>query len=329
MALVTLNPTVELLEARLAEHGFSVEKFELKERSYTRFVSPSGRVWLTQDAHVSYPFLNATIDKISRDKSLGYDFAAMHEVIVPQTHQVDAQTSDIELETYLKDSPLVVKPLDASLSRGVSLNVRDLKSLKTGIESALQFSDTVLVQQQIEGDELRFVVVGGKVRAALLRQTARVTGDGTQTMGQLIAAENKARKQLTMPYVSYPQLTQDIIDLQAMDLDEVPAKGEVRELGRGTMIKTGASIYNVLKTVDDSYIDIAEKLTKALGAEFVVVDVMIKDYTVPAMTDNYAFIEFNTAPVLKLFYSCRDDEHFDVLEYLAPMIAQSLEGEGA
>ena len=57
-----------------------------------------------------------------------------------------------------------------------------------------------------------------------------------------------------------------------------------------------------------------------------VVDIMIQNLRQPHTKNNYAFIEFNTAPVLKLFYSCRDGKHYDVLPELAAMIDASLQG---
>jgi hypothetical protein len=53
---------------------------------------------------------------------------------------------------------------------------------------------------------------------------------------------------------------------------------------------------------------------------------MIHDHTKPQTEDNYTFIEFNTAPVLKMFYSCRDGNHYDILGDLVPMINATLTG---
>jgi uncharacterized protein (DUF1330 family) len=72
---------------------------------------------------------------------------------------------------------------------------------------------------------------------------------------------------------------------------------------------------------------VVENLVQTLGARFVVVDMMLQDYTKPKTAANYAFIEFNTAPVLKLFYSCRDGKQYDVVAELAAMIDTSLTGE--
>lgn len=326
MALITQNSTVELLQKALSQKGYSFEKFELKDMSYTRFIAPSGHAWLTQDAHVGYPFTSRAVAKISSEKDLAYAFCATHGVRVPRTVQLRKGFTDAELAELLVHKPLVVKPHNSSLSWGVSLNIRAKETLETAVAAALEFSPMVLVQEQIEGEELRFTVVNGKVKAVLLREMPCLTGDGMASIGQLLERENEARAELTMPYLTYPQLSSELIAETDRTSDDVLAEGEVLSLGRGTMIRTGASVYNVLPDVHSSYIHTAEKLAAKLGARFVVVDMMLLDHAAPQTDDNYAFIEFNTAPVLKLFYSCRDGRHYDIISDLVPMIDATLTG---
>jgi cyanophycin synthetase len=171
------------------------------------------------------------------------------------------------------------------------------------------------------------VVVDGKVKAAILRQTPQLVGDGTSTIAELLENENAARRQLRMQYVSYQPLDSELITQAGKQSTEILPKGEVLTLGLGTMIRTGASVYNVLSEVHPSYIRTAENLAENLGSRFIVVDIMIHDYTKPQSDTNYAFIEFNTAPVFKLFYSCRDGNHYDILSDIVPMLDDAISGE--
>jgi D-alanine-D-alanine ligase-like ATP-grasp enzyme len=243
---------------------------------------------------------------------------------VPWTFKLTKDYSDVDIATCLRNLPLVVKPHNASLSWGVMLNVVNEQQLRDAIEAALAFSPGVLVQEQVEGEELRFTVVDGVVKAALLREMSRLVGDGESTAKQLLERENEARAELTMPYLTYPQLSPALIHEAGREESDVLDTDEVLQLGRGTMIRTGASIYNVLTQVHSSYLETARKLADSLGARFIVVDMMIHDYTQPQSVGNYAFIEFNTAPVLKMFYSCRDGNHYDILGDLVPMIDATL-----
>ncbi len=316
--------SIELLAHALSAHGVGRETFTLDGNEYSRFLAPSGKVWLVEHDHINYPFTSATVQKISKEKYLAHALAALQGVRSPETIRLSAMPTAEELATLLARKPLVVKPSNASLSNGVSLNITTKEQLEAAIGLALNFSDSILAQEQIEGDEIRFVVIGGRTTAALLRETPHVVGDGNSTVETLIRAENKSRLELQMPYLTYPELNDAIVNLESINSQSIPAKDEVVELGRGTMIKTGASIYDVVKEVDPTYKVMAEKLAASLGAHFIVVDMILRDYKNRATADNYAFLEFNAAPVLRLFYSCRDGKHYDIVADLLPGILSSM-----
>jgi D-alanine-D-alanine ligase-like ATP-grasp enzyme len=321
------SSSISLLRKALKRLGYSVVSLQLGEEGYTLFTAPNGRAWLTPNAHISYPFITNTAHRISVHKHLAYRLADYLHVTTPKTLCLDA--ADLEapaLQAMLRSAPLVVKPDRASLSRGLSTNVRTLEQLRDAVNLARQFSSKVLVQQQINFEEIRFVVVGNKVKAALLRQTPRVVGNGKDTVQELLSKENKLRAGLKLPYLSYPQLEDQLIS-PSIALSDIPAAGEIVEINRRTMVGGGASIYNVLADTHPSYLKIVEKLATQLGNGFVVVDMLIEDYRARGTASNYAFLEFNMAPVLTLFYSCRDGKHYDVLKDLVPFISETVTGE--
>ncbi len=312
------TPTIGLLKNGLAKLGYAHDSFMLGTTNFTQFTAPSGQIWLTESSRIAYPFMTLTAKRVSTFKNLAYALATRIGAQVPFTATLDSQVDNSSLYAeLLQHSPLIVKPNSASLSRGLTLNISDPVMLAQAIKDAGAFSDLVLVQKQLSGEEVRFIVVGNKVRAALLRQTPRVTGDGVSTLGQLIVAENNLRRHSEVPY---PVLTDKILDSSKLDLQALPAAGEMVELGRGTMIARGASMYDVRDQVHPSYIAVAEKLAGALGTGFVAVDIFIKDYSSALNNNDYAFIEYNMSPVLNLLYRCRDGRHYDILSDLIPLI---------
>ena len=306
---------------KLLSEGFFKLRYTLDEEivedaRYVSFTSPRGRTWKTRAAHISYPQTNDFARNVSIHKELAYEFAHSHGVTIPFTRLI-AQDEVVDVDEvdllFKRFGNLIVKPSNSSLSRGLTLNIRTHDQLNKAIEFARTYAESVLIQQQIDGEEVRFVVINDKVQAALLRRTARVIGDGNSSIKELIQKENKERESLVFPYISYPQLDASIVDGALLNSEQVPAKNEVVELNRATMIKNGCSIYNIFSEVDKSYIETVEHLARDLGAGFVVVDIFIQDYTQPQTSDNYCFIEFNVSPVLKLFYGCRDGKMFDIV----------------
>ncbi len=316
---------ISLITAELKKIGYTHEYFWVGDESYSRFQHTNSRTWVTRNASISYPMTNPAISHLCKHKNLTYEYVSNNGITVPVTLQrggdKDSGATDMNdlLDRFKK---LVIKPVDSLSSKGLTIGVTDSVSLNIAIDYALEYSDTALVQQQIEGDEVRFVLFDGIITAALIRQTPQVVGDGTSSIRELIEQENVSRRLIVDTMVTYPDI--DVDQLTGINLSLIPEDGEVIELSRATSIRNGASIYNVIDKVHESYIKLVELLIADLGARFIVVDVMFKDYTMPADDQNYALIEFNELPSLRLCYSSRDGSHYDILSYLIPMIDSTL-----
>ncbi len=317
----------KLLRHEFEKRGYQVKEGRTKKSRKVTFISPSGRTWETLAAHLSYPFASDEIRSISINKDKSYDFANRMGITTPftrlVTHDELLPLADVD-DLLGRFNRLIVKPTQASLSRGLTLNISSPDQLNEAIKHARTMSPEVLIQEQVEGEEIRFTVIDGQVKAAILRRTPRVIGDGVSTVAQLIEAENIERQSLRFAHLNYPQLTGEIIDPALLTSDKVPGKGEILELNRATMIKNGCSVYDVLERVHPSYIGPIEALVKELGAKFIVVDMFLKDFTQEKTDTNYWFIEFNTSPVLKMFYACRDGKMYDIVPVLVDVIDRFL-----
>ncbi|HSW77979.1 MAG TPA: hypothetical protein VLG36_04225 [Candidatus Chromulinivoraceae bacterium] len=310
---------------KLLNKALQAKGYRMSEMSHNPLVvsyeSPTKKRWTTKASFITYPFNSKYVQDVSVNKQETYDFAVAYEFPTPYSKLVRTEPSDSISEALLAEfGTVIVKPSNSSLSRGLTLNITTLETLKEAIKKAQQVSDTILVQQQVEGEELRFLVMNGKVEAVLLRQTARVVGDGISTIAKLIGEENESRLQIKLERITYPSLSEEIVDEALLTSERIPIRGEIVELNRSTMVRGGASIYNVFPEVHKTYIKKVETLVQQLGAGFIVADVFCKDYTQPANDQNYWLIEFNTAPVLKLCYACRDGRQFDVVSRLADQI---------
>lgn len=317
--------SIWLIEKALTQIGYKSQQITINDNLYIRFIAPNGRVWLTKAARISYPTVNASVDYVCRNKNVAYELAEAYGINAPFTLEVTPENRNLDNLGQLVDKykQLAVKPLDASMSHGLTLDITRLDQLNTALKDAHKYSNVALVQQQVFGEEVRFVVLEGRVITAILRRTPRIIGDGKTSIKDLIKLENQIRKGLresTKYKANYVQLDENIIDKKYLADTSVLADGEVLELGRGVMLRNGASMYDVLSDVHPSYLETIKRLSNVLGAGFVGIDMVIQDYKQPQNESNYAFMEFNTAPVLNLFYSCRDGKQFDILEQLIPFI---------
>jgi D-alanine-D-alanine ligase-like ATP-grasp enzyme len=150
-----------------------------------------------------------------------------------------------------------------------------------------------------------------------------VVGDGVSTVAQLIERENEARLPLAFTYLRYPQLSEELVG-DFVHSQSVPARGEVVELSKSTMVRGGASLYEVTNTIHPSYCQMAERLVARLNPAFMVVDMMIADYRQPLAQDNYVFVEYNASPSLKLYESVRGGEPLAMTKLLVDAIIDNI-----
>ncbi len=314
----------------LSRQGYEVGELELAGKRFAQ-ISKEGRPLLTVGyEYPLYPFATSSARLISKHKDMAYEFVRKNGVMVPETVVVRGSALSEATELLEKCGRVIVKPKKGLGSEGLHLDITTPDQLGQAVADAGQGGADVLVQRQFYGEEVRFAVIDGRVRAALLRQTPRVVGDGTSTLAQLIRKENDRRREVNDTLVPYPQLDASLVSRQLLESNEVIPRGEVRELNKSTMIRGGASIYNILSEVDPGYASVAERACEGLGKGFIVADIMIADYTAPPSDDTYVFIEFNLAPAVSLFYSCRDGKQVEIVEeYLAPMLIKAMKGNYA
>jgi D-alanine-D-alanine ligase-like ATP-grasp enzyme len=319
------HASYKLLGRELKALGYTMSEEHDDNRLFVSYISPKGRIWRARAAMIDYPFTSATVRSLSKNKAEATKFVTLHGMHAPATIKVVGDAVDMtSIEKFLnRYSRVVVKPLNRSLSIGLTTDITTMLQLQKAIKKAAKYSSEVLVQEQVFGEEVRFAVINGKVVSSLLRRTPQVVGDGSSTISELIKRENLERRKINYTLVPYPQLTDELVR-KSVDPTKVPAAGEIVELSRATMISKGCSVYDILGEIDESYIRLVESLVEDLDTGFIVVDIFIKNFREPAREDNYWFIEFNTSPVLKLFYSCRDGNMHDILPALAEAIDRKM-----
>jgi cyanophycin synthetase len=197
--------------------------------------------------------------------------------------------------------PVAVKPTDGNHGRGVTLDLTTREQVVAAFERAAYHGSEVIVERYIAGDEHRLLVVAGKVVAAARGETAWVSGDGRQTVAQLVDSQiNSDPRRGTTEDHPLAQLGVHtdgsiLADLarQGLAPDDVPAAG------RRVLIQRNGNI--AIDCTDELHPDFAYAASLAartVGLDIAGVDMVAQDASKPLRGQQAAIVEVNAGPGL-------------------------------
>jgi GNAT-family acetyltransferase (TIGR03103 family) len=191
---------------------------------------------------------------------------------------------------------VVVKPARGEQGRGITVGVKDDAGLERAVAHALLFCPDVLVEELVEGDDLRVIVIDRQVVAAAVRRPAEVVGDGRSTLVELIRATSRRRERATSGESRIPldDTTAEVVAEAGWSMDDVPPNGERIRVRRTANLHTGGTIEDVTDRLHPEIAEASIRAASALG-----IPVTGLDFLVPAVDGpDYVFIEANERPGL-------------------------------
>lgn len=239
-------------------------------------------------------FTSAVAMSICDDKATTRRIVERAGVEVPD--QILAGSAD-DIALFLeKHGSVVVKPARGEQGKGIAIGLTSVSQIMDAIDVARTFSNDVLVEECVSGQDLRLVVIDYKVVAAALRKPAEVTGNGKATIRELIETQSRRRSAATGGESTI--LIDDEVDrcLDAHDvaLDDILPQGQVLAVRRTANLHTGGTIHDVTGETHHTLIDAAIRAARAIEIPVTGIDLMVKDPRQP----DYRFIEANERPGL-------------------------------
>ncbi|MCU1668363.1 MAG: Glutathione synthase [Blastococcus sp.] len=191
---------------------------------------------------------------------------------------------------------VVVKPARGEQGRGITVGVSDDAGLARAVDLALQFCPDVLVEELVQGDDLRVVVIDRDVVAAAVRRPAEVVGDGRRPVEELIRSTSRRRERATGGESRIPldDTTAEVIADAGYAMDDVPPSGERVRVRRTANLHTGGTIEDVTDRLHPTIAEAAVRAAAALGIPVTGLDFLVPDVEGP----DYVFIEANERPGL-------------------------------
>ncbi|MCB1926028.1 MAG: N-acetylglutaminylglutamine synthetase [Gammaproteobacteria bacterium] len=228
------------------------------------------------------------------------DKAVTHRVLAKAGLRVPAQaklTDTQQAEAFLDEyRAVVVKPARGEQGAGISVDVRDRKALHAAIDGARKFCETVLLEEFVEGQDLRIIVIDGTVVAAAVRRPPRIQGTGRDTIRALIEKQSRRRAAATGGESRIPidQETERCVSDAGHTLDDVLPYGEYLTVRKTANLHTGGTIHDMTAKLHPTLRQAAIDAAQALDIPVTGLDFLVPD---PAGPD-YVIIEANERPGL-------------------------------
>ncbi|WP_193065545.1 acylphosphatase [Oceanobacillus oncorhynchi] len=165
--------------------------------------------------------------------------------------------------------PVIIKPLNGSMGRGVYINISNSEEL-SGILKEVRKKHSYrqyIVEKHYNGEEYRMYVVGDKVIGATNRIPANVIGDGINTIEKLIEFKNNERKK--NPYLSQKPIKIDyevtyMLERAGYNLESIPDKGEHIFLREKSNLSSGGDPIEATDEISEEVKQIAVNALQAL-----------------------------------------------------------------
>jgi len=215
---------------------------------------------------------------------------------VEVAEEAEADTPEARAVLLEKHGSLVVKPARGEMGNGVSVDLRTPEEVEKAVDWARTFSSDVVVEQYMPGDDLRLVVIGGRVVATAIRRPAAIVGDGVRKARDLIDAQSRRRAAATGGESRIPidDETERCLGNAGYGFDDVVPEGVEVKVRKTANLHTGGVILDATGETHPALIDAAVRAAKAIDIPVTGIDLIVKSPREP----DYVFIEANERPGL-------------------------------
>lgn len=206
--------------------------------------------------------------------------------------------------------PLVVKPVQGSLSHHITKNIRNKEELAAAISKVIVYTPHFLLERFLDNVKVfRATVVDFDFAAFLERMPAHVVGDGRSTIGQLIQKKNsesgrgEAGQKDTISFkLTIDAVTARLLREQEYRLDSVPPQGTVVYLQEKVIMDLGGEVEEITAKVHPKNTALASKIARLFNAHLTGIDFLAEDLSRSYKEQKFAIMELNSLPFIDMHH---------------------------
>ena len=288
--LAELNPYARIIADEAIMRGITVEVLDGKG-GYLR-LTHGGTSVVTRESLSE--LTNAVAMSRCDDKRVARKVVSEAGIRVPRGRT--ASFSDDDYTFMSEAGSVVVKPARGEQGAGITVGVSKSDDLDRAVAWAAKHCPDVIIEERCSGEDLRLVVINGKVIAAAVRRPPEVIGSGTHTIRQLVEAQSRRRAAATHGESIIPidEVTEGTVREAGWALDDVLPTNERLVVRHTANLHTGGTIRDVTDELNPKLARVAVDAADAIGIPVTGIDLMV-----PSVEgEDYVFIEANERPGL-------------------------------
>lgn len=314
MSDASISSAIMIEEA--SQRGINCHLFDDKK---TVLMTKNGQSWFTRGARTS---LQSSIGKTIADKKhLTKKILSYYGLPTAKYCHVKTE-ADLALLAELH-FPVVMKPLDGNAGKGVVVGI------STPVEARAYFlaaGQPQLFEELLTGIEYRIVCVNFKFVAAAFRKAAFVTGNGQQTIQELIDQKNQhpwrgEGHESKLTKIKVDELVRKNLAEQNYDLESVPPAGSEVKLRKTVNLSTGGEPWDVTELVCPENQALFAKIAQVCDLNVIGIDMMCESLERPISDQPTAgVIEVNAAPGLRMHHYPVQGQPRNVAQVILDMV---------
>lgn len=214
-------------------------------------------------------------------------------------------TSEEQVVNYCEKMgfPVVIKPDNLEQGQGVFAQLLTTEQALKAYQMAVKFSDQILIERHVYGDDYRITVLNQQVIKVVKRTVAGVVGDGKLNVMQLITKEqqvpylqNVLRQTGKMP-LSLDEEALDLLKEQKLNQYAIPDAERFIPLRRKSNISTGGTALLIDNCdVHPDNLLLAVRAAQVINLDLAGIDLLIADLSKSWLESDAIICEVNAQP---------------------------------
>jgi GNAT-family acetyltransferase (TIGR03103 family) len=285
-----MNPYADIIIREARKRGIAVDILDANNAYFS--LSFGGRSILCRESLTE--LTSAVAMSLCDNKAMTL------RLLTKQGLRVPAQCQAAEPETYgpflEKYKRVVVKPARGEQGQGISVDVSEPEAIKKAVAFARQFCEQIIIEEMVDGQDLRIIVIDFEVVAAAVRKPPVIRGSGEHTIEKLIEKQSRRRAAATGGESRIPldDETRRCVEAAGYSLQDILPLDETLVVRKAANLHTGGTIHDVTDALHPALRRAAVDAARALN-----IPVVGLDFLVPSVEgSDYVIIEANERPGL-------------------------------